>query len=269
MKKNNRIFLFVFIFMISMLIGCGNVNENTKTENNISHTMNIKNHENIKKNNKVKKNVNVKNNVSVENKIEPKEKIKEQIIDSEKQQKEDSHKINNVKEEKKSDQKINTKDVSKEENSKSTKEDSKIIPKEETEKENNNEVEKAHKEKFTLIIAKNAKGYTGKDEEILSEKELEIQKDVNAMTYLRDNFNMKENGGFIYEIMDIHNKYPIPASEKTEEQKKNKVLGIDWFIYLNGKKTPVGANDVYPENGDELLFDIHEWDKREFLPPEE
>lgn len=284
MKKNTRIILCMFTFMMFMFIGCGNVNNSTKTDDNKAHTIKIENHENTKNNINIKKEENIKNNVDIEkeesiekninckNKSQPKENVKKQIVETEKKQKEYVIKDNKIKEEKYNDEEITNQKQSEEEKSKSDKEEKKdieIASKEETEKENNNEVEKSDKEKFTLTIAKNSKGYTGKDKEILAEKELEIKENTNAMTYLRDNFDMKEKGGFIYEIMEIHNKYPIPSSEKTEEQKKNKVLGIDWYIYINGKKAPVGANDVYPVDGDKLLFDFHEWDKREFLQPEE
>ncbi|MBU5485609.1 DUF4430 domain-containing protein [Clostridium sp. MSJ-11] len=124
--------------------------------------------------------------------------------------------------------------------------------------------DKKKKDSFTLIIAKESKGYTGKEPEILVEKDVEISEDKNAMTYLRENSDIRDKGGFIYEINEIRSIYPIPASKKTDEQKKLGVLGVDWFIYLNGEKTSVGANDVYLNPGDELLLDYHEWDKREF-----
>ncbi len=119
--------------------------------------------------------------------------------------------------------------------------------------------------KFTIMVSMEKKGYTGKDIEILEEKNITIVEGKSAMEYLRDNFEARDKGGFIFEIEGIHNKYPIPESQKTEEQKKNKIMGIDWFIYLNDEKTSVGANDIYPKENDQLLFDIHEWDKREFL----
>ncbi len=128
--------------------------------------------------------------------------------------------------------------------------------------------DKKKKDSFTLIIAKESEGYTGKESEILVKKDVEISEDKSAMTYLRENSDVRDKGGFIYEINEICNIYPIPASKKTDEQKKLGVLGVDWFIYLNGKKTSVGANDLYLEPGDELLFDYHEWDKREFSSEE-
>lgn len=135
--------------------------------------------------------------------------------------------------------------------------------------EKNTEIDEKEKEDtFTMIIAKELKGYTDKESEIIDEVEVKISENKNAMTYLRENFDMKDKGGFIYEISEIHNIYPIPESKKTPEQKELGVLGVDWFIYLNDKKTPVGANDVYPVKGDVLLFDFHEWDKREFSPSE-
>lgn len=127
-------------------------------------------------------------------------------------------------------------------------------------KENDNACENF----FTVIISKEAKGYTEKEIETVAEKKVKVEKEKNAMTYLRDNFEIKEKGGFIHEIEGIHNVYPIAKSKMTEEQKKNNILGIDWFLYLNDEKTKVGANDLYLESGDVLRIDFHEWDKREF-----
>lgn len=137
-----------------------------------------------------------------------------------------------------------------------------------TEKKHNVEKSKVDKQlpnknTFTLIIAKELKGYTGKNSEILVKKQIHIKGNKSAMAYLRENSQIRDKGGFVYEINGIHNLYPIPISKKTSEQKRLKIMGIDWFIYLNGKKTSTGANDVYPKAGEELLLDIHEWDRRE------
>lgn len=117
---------------------------------------------------------------------------------------------------------------------------------------------------FTFIVSKDMKGKISKKPQILLKKQIKISKDKNAMTYLRENCTVIENGGFIKSINGNHNLYPIPSSKKTEEQKKNKILGIDWFIYLNEKKSSVGVNDIIPIKGDILHLDIHEWDKSEF-----
>ncbi|WP_125152138.1 DUF4430 domain-containing protein [Clostridium rectalis] len=118
---------------------------------------------------------------------------------------------------------------------------------------------------FTLVVGKNIKGYTGKSQEIILKKRIDISENKSAMTYLRENLDLRDEGGFIYEINGVHNLYPIPMSQKTEQQKKLKIMGIDWFIYINGKKASVGANDLYPKSGDEILLDYHEWDKRELV----
>ena len=119
--------------------------------------------------------------------------------------------------------------------------------------------------KFTLIVSKEQKGYVGKEVIVLEDKEINIEDDKSAMSYLKDNIeNVEDKGGFINKILGIEGKYPIPKSELTEEQKDMGILGIDWFIYLNGEKTKVGANDIYLKEGDILNFDYHQWDKREF-----
>lgn len=120
------------------------------------------------------------------------------------------------------------------------------------------------KDSFILIVSKDMKGKNSKKPQVLLKKQIKISKDKNAITYLRENCTVIENGGFIKSINGNHNLYPIPNSKKTEEQKKNKILGVDWFIYLNEKKSSVGANDIVPVKGDILHFDIHEWDRSEF-----
>lgn len=120
------------------------------------------------------------------------------------------------------------------------------------------------KNTFTLIIAKNMKSYTGGKAETIVKKSIEIKGKKSAMDYIRDNSSMIEKGGFISSINGIEGVFNIPDSKKTEEQKKNGVMGISWFIYLNDKKAVKNANDIFPVKGDTILIDYHEWDKREF-----
>ncbi|MFX0547705.1 DUF4430 domain-containing protein [Hathewaya histolytica] len=119
-------------------------------------------------------------------------------------------------------------------------------------------------ETFTLVISKNTKSYTGGNPQVLLKKQLKIQSGKSLMSYLRENSSVIDEGGFIKSINGTRSLYPIPNSKKTTEQKKNGIMGIDWFIYSNGSKISVGANDLYPKNGDVILFDFHEWNKSEF-----
>ncbi|CAM2839825.1 DUF4430 domain-containing protein [Hathewaya histolytica] len=119
-------------------------------------------------------------------------------------------------------------------------------------------------ETFTLVISKNTKSYTGGNPQVLLKKQLKIQSGKSLMSYLRENSSVIDEGGFIKSINGTRSLYPIPNSKKTADQKKNGIMGIDWFIYSNGSKISVGANDLYPKNGDVILFDFHEWNKGEF-----
>lgn len=83
------------------------------------------------------------------------------------------------------------------------------------------------------------------------------------MDYLRENMDVSDKGGFICSINGYENLSPIPKSKMTEEQKKNNVMGIDWFIYVNDEKVSKGTNDIYPKKGDKIILDLHDWDKRE------
>lgn len=230
MKKYKKILSIVLSLLICLSIGCGNVCKPSTTESN-GKTLNGSN-----------KNTNITTS-KIEN--------KEDSIES----KENSNKVPSTD----TNDKRTTSIKSKDDNVKS-----KTNSKHKNESDNNKEKDN----KFTLIISKELKGYTGKESIVIENKNVNISEKKNAMTYLRENASISEKGGFIYEINGIHNTYPIPSSQKTAEQKKLGIMGIDWFIYLNDEKTPVGANDIYPKKGDVLIFDFHEWDKREFVPPE-
>jgi hypothetical protein len=83
------------------------------------------------------------------------------------------------------------------------------------------------------------------------------------MDYLRENTDVSDRGGFICSINGYENLSPIPKSKMTEKQKKNNVMGIDWFVYVNDEKVGRGTNDIYPKKGDKIILDLHDWDKRE------
>ncbi|HBF77410.1 MAG TPA: hypothetical protein DEF85_04630 [Clostridiaceae bacterium] len=116
---------------------------------------------------------------------------------------------------------------------------------------------------FNLIVSKNLKGYFGEKSEVIFKKDIEVSEKKSLMDYLRENTNVSDKGGFICSINGYENLSPIPKSKMTEKQKKNNVMGIDWFVYVNGEKVGKGTNDIYPKKGDKIILDLHEWDKRE------
>jgi hypothetical protein len=113
----------------------------------------------------------------------------------------------------------------------------------------------APKNSFTLVLSKNK----GKD--IIFEKKIEIVDNKNLMAYLKDNAKVVESGGFIKSINDLQS---IPTDKLTEEQKKAGIMGVDWFIAVNGKSASKGANDIYPQNGDNINVDYREWSPKDF-----
>ncbi|MGG7162254.1 cell wall-binding repeat-containing protein [Clostridium ihumii] len=104
-------------------------------------------------------------------------------------------------------------------------------------------------DEFSLIISNDGT-------EILN-KNLKVDSKKSAMQYLKENADIKVSNGFIYQINNLKSK---PLKNLSEDERKEGYLGADWFIYLNGKKTPVGANDVKVKAGDKLEFEYRRWD---------
>lgn len=113
------------------------------------------------------------------------------------------------------------------------------------------------KESFTVVVSKS----NGSEE--LIKKVLEIKGKKSVLSYLRDVCNVVDEGGF---IKSIENLKAVTSSELTQEQKKSGILGVDWFIYLNGEKTARGANDIFPKDGDVINFDYREWSYKDLAP---
>ena len=248
MKKKYKMLISVIIsFIILACVGCIT---NNKLENNNNNRT------------KIESKLEEKNE-----KVENKEKTNRKEEKVKKQENEVKKQKNEVNKQEKSELNVDSDEDNQLSKEKAAKESIVVEKQKETieKKEANlNQDNKLDESKFTMIVTRESKGYTGKNQEVIGEFTLKIDNNKSAMTYLRENVSIKETGGFIYEINGIHNLYPIPESEKTVEQKEKNILGIDWFIYLNGEKTSLGANDVYPKEGDILLIDFHEWDNREF-----
>ncbi|SEF50661.1 protein of unknown function [Caloramator fervidus] len=111
--------------------------------------------------------------------------------------------------------------------------------------------------KVKLIISKNNR------QDILYEKVLKLEKPMTAMQILKQNTKVYEVGGFIKEINGL---ISIPQNQLSDEDKEKGILGYDWFIYLNGKKTKVGANDIVVKDGDILNFDYKGWTVKDLMP---
>lgn len=113
------------------------------------------------------------------------------------------------------------------------------------------------KNTFSLVVSNNGS-------EII-DKKIKIEKGKSAMDYLKGNASIEDKSGFINGINGISS---VPLSSLSESKRKNDILGIDWFIYLNGEKTRMGANGVYPKEGDVLKFLYREWDWKDLMDPD-
>jgi hypothetical protein len=117
---------------------------------------------------------------------------------------------------------------------------------------------------FTLIISNGVKGCLNGKGNILLKKVLKVNGKKDVLAFLKENSEVIETGGFIKYINGLKSMYPVPGSQMTDLLKAKGVMGVDWFIYLNNKKTLVGASAIYPQKDDVIMFDYHYWNKDEF-----
>jgi hypothetical protein len=117
---------------------------------------------------------------------------------------------------------------------------------------------------FTLIVSNGSKGCLNGKGKILLKKELNTNGKKDVLAFLKENAEVLETGGFVKYINGLKSMYPVPGAQMTEILKAKGVMGVDWFIYLNNKKTLVGASAIYPKKGDVIMFDYHYWNKDEF-----
>jgi hypothetical protein len=117
---------------------------------------------------------------------------------------------------------------------------------------------------FTLIISKGVKGCLSGKETTLFKKDFKVDNKKDVLAFLKENSEVIESGGFIKYINGLKSVYPVPSDQMNDILKAKGVLGADWFIYLNSKKTLVGASAIFPKKGDIVMIDYHYWNKDEF-----
>ena len=90
---------------------------------------------------------------------------------------------------------------------------------------------------------------------VLLEQTVEIEPDTNAMDALQRvaDVETKYGGGFIRAINGIGSEYEV-GSER------------DWFFYINGIQSNIGALDYKLHDGDIQHWDFHDWSFRQFIP---
>ncbi|WP_281064345.1 Ig-like domain-containing protein [Clostridium muellerianum] len=116
---------------------------------------------------------------------------------------------------------------------------------------------------FTMLITRDNGASTIKTFTMTIDKD---KKNENSMEYLKSVTKVTElqGPGFINGIDGLLNVF---LKDMPIEDRKAGYYGIDWFIYLNGSLTPVGATGVHPKAGDILKFDYHKWDWHSLVAP--
>ena len=92
---------------------------------------------------------------------------------------------------------------------------------------------------------------------VLVEKAVDIEENTTALDALQQvaEVNTKYGGGFVDAINGISSEY------KGTGQKKK-----DWFFYINGMSSNLGANDYILHGGDIEQWDFRDWGFRQFVP---
>ena len=93
--------------------------------------------------------------------------------------------------------------------------------------------------------------------ELILEQKIEIEADTSAMAALQmvADVETKYGGGFVSSINGISSKY--------EGENKSKK---DWFFYINGIASNIGARDYILRNGDVEHWDFRVWSYQQFIP---
>jgi len=93
--------------------------------------------------------------------------------------------------------------------------------------------------------------------EVLLEQKVEIEPDTTAMDALQMTARVetKYGGGFVSAINGVSSEY----------KGANKSMK-DWFFYINGIASNVGARDYVLQNGDIEHWDFRDWRYHQFIP---
>ena len=100
---------------------------------------------------------------------------------------------------------------------------------------------------FTILVTLNH-GAVPKADEIVP-----IVKGESLLWYMRKYFTITTiyNGDFIVSIDGIKSQWTgVPAAQRKP---------VDWFLYVNNQKAPVGLADIVPKAGDVDVWDYHSW----------
>ena len=92
---------------------------------------------------------------------------------------------------------------------------------------------------------------------VLVEKAVDIEENTTALDALQQvaEVNTKYGGGFVDAINGISSEYKGANGKKK-----------DWFFYINGMSSKLGANDYVLHDGDIEQWDFRDWSFRQFIP---
>ncbi|NLO03399.1 MAG: DUF4430 domain-containing protein [Bacteroidales bacterium] len=84
--------------------------------------------------------------------------------------------------------------------------------------------------------------------EVLDSRNVIIKPDYNLLNYMKEEWQL--DTGFGSEFV---------AGINGLQSAKDEGNRYDWFFYVNGELSPVGAGQVKPESGDVIYWDYHMW----------
>ena len=80
--------------------------------------------------------------------------------------------------------------------------------------------------------------------EVVVDEEITPEEDMSLLDAMKENCDIEESDGLITSI-----------NGNSQDFEKN----IYWFYNINGEFASVGAGEYYPQDGDLIEFDLHEW----------
>jgi len=103
-----------------------------------------------------------------------------------------------------------------------------------------------------IVISKNF----GKEQ--LHNDIVAVKESTNVMEIMKENYEIETayGGSFVNAIDGLKSGFT------GNKEKKSK---IDWFYYINGILTHVGAEDYYLKSGDTVIWDYHDWSSSMYL----
>lgn len=112
-------------------------------------------------------------------------------------------------------------------------------------------------EKEASIITVRVVATENFDQRLMFDETLEVLPDTSAMAVLTEVAEVETayGGGFVNAINDVRSGFTRSHGMK-----------MDWFFYINGIQSNIGALDYKLNDGDIQHWDFHNWSFRHFIP---